>query len=59
MALSEENAERYMGSNRRDLIIVGILIVQTLMLKLGFENCVVIDDGLREGVAISNCNTLL
>lgn len=57
MVLSHEEAERYVGTNRRDLVIVGISIVKALMQKLGFENCIVMDDGLREGVAISNCNT--
>lgn len=52
-------AERYTGTNRRDLVIVGILIVQALMRKLGFTTCVVMDDGLREGVAIDNCNNFI
>ncbi|MDD2385101.1 MAG: phosphatase [Sulfurospirillaceae bacterium] len=52
-------AERYTGTNRKDLIIVGILIVQALMQKLGFTTCVVMDDGLREGVAIANCNNFI
>lgn len=51
-----EDAERYTGTNRRDLVIVGILMVKAIMFELGFENCIVFDDGLREGVAISNCN---
>jgi len=49
-------AERYTGTNRRDLVEVGILLCQGIMQRLGFERCVVMDDGLREGVAISNCN---
>lgn len=49
-------AERYTGTNRRDLVIVGIVLVKGIMKKLGFESCIVMDDGLREGVAISNCN---
>ncbi|MBV5278252.1 MAG: phosphatase [Campylobacteraceae bacterium] len=59
MALSHEEAERYTGTNRRDLVVVGISIVKALMQKLGFETCIVMDDGLREGVAISNCNTIV
>ena len=59
IALSHKEAERYTGTNRRDLVVVGISIVKALMKKLGFENCIVMDDGLREGVAISNCNTAL
>lgn len=58
-ALNQEEAERYTGTNRRDLVIVGISIVKAIMKKLGFETCIVMDDGLREGVAISNCNTAL
>lgn len=49
-------AERYTGTNRRDLVIVGIHLVTAIMVKLGFDSCIVMDDGLREGVAISNCN---
>ena len=55
IALNHEEAERYTGTNRRDLIVVGILIVKAIMRKLGFERCVVIDDGLREGVALAHC----
>lgn len=53
--LNEAEAERYTGTNRRDLVVVGILIVKAIMQKLGFERCVVIDDGLREGVALAHC----
>lgn len=54
MPLAE--AERYTGTNRCDLVIVGILMVKAIMKVLDFEMCIVFDDGLREGVAISNCN---
>ena len=47
-------AERYTGTNRRDLILVGILMVKKIMQQLGFEACIVFDDGLREGVAIAH-----
>ena len=57
--LDEEEAERYTGTNRRDLVVVGILIVKAIMERLGFHSCVVMDDGLREGVAISNCNNIV
>lgn len=50
-------AERFTGTNRRDLVLVGITLVKGIMQKLGFERCIVMDDGLREGVAIANCNT--
>ena len=54
-ALNHEEAERFTGTNRRDFVVVGILIVKALMKKLGFETCVVIDDGLREGVVLEQC----
>ena len=57
-AMNEEEAERYTGTNRRDLVVVGILIVTAIMRKLGFERCIVIDDGLREGVALEQCYNL-
>ncbi|WP_263832915.1 Ppx/GppA phosphatase family protein [Sulfurospirillum oryzae] len=57
-AMNEEDAERYTGTNRRDLVVVGILIVKAIMQKLGFESCIVIDDGLREGVALEQCYNL-
>lgn len=57
--MDEKEAERHTGTNRRDLVVAGILIVKSLMKKLGFRSCVVMDDGLREGVAISNCNKIV
>jgi len=54
--MTPSDAERYTGTNRRDLVEVGILLCQGIMQRLGFERCIVMDDGLREGVAISNCN---
>ncbi len=47
--------ERYCGTDRSELIKTGILIVINLMKKIGFKECIVIDDGLREGVALSLC----
>ena len=55
-SMEPEEAERFTGTNRRDLVIVGILLVQSIMKKLGFDRTIVIDDGLREGIAIANCN---
>lgn len=58
MQMPHEEAERFTGTNRRDLVMVGIMLIVEMMKKLGFYECVVFDDGLREGVAISNCNNL-
>ncbi|MDX1808252.1 MAG: phosphatase [Sulfurospirillaceae bacterium] len=56
LALSLEEQERYCGTNRSELIKTGILIIIGLMEKLKFEECLIVDDGLREGVALSLCN---
>lgn len=54
--MSKEEAARYTGTNRRDFVLYGITLVKAIMKKLGFDTCIVMDDGLREGVAIYNCN---
>ena len=43
------------GVGRSDLIAAGILIYKQLFSIVEFESCVVIDDGLREGVALEAC----
>lgn len=55
LALKEERV-RYVGVGRSDLIIAGICIVTAVMEYFKMKTCLVIDDGLREGVAISKCN---
>ncbi|NOX15593.1 MAG: phosphatase [Epsilonproteobacteria bacterium] len=55
LKLSKNEQERYCGANRSELIKTGILIVISIMQNIGFEKCIVIDDGLREGVALSLC----
>jgi len=55
--LSIPFAEReiMVGTGRSDLIAAGILIFKQIYRIVGFESCIVIDDGLREGVALSTC----
>jgi exopolyphosphatase/guanosine-5'-triphosphate,3'-diphosphate pyrophosphatase len=48
--------EEIVGVGRADLVTAGILIFERLYRILGFETCVVIDDGLREGVALEMCS---
>lgn len=55
MALSEEKRAAVVGVGRESLILAGIVIVQKLYGVLGFDEAVVIDDGVREGVAIDYC----
>ncbi len=55
LSMSSEEQERYCGTGRSELIKTGILIVTNLMEEIGYDECIVIDDGLREGVALSLC----
>jgi len=55
LAMPFEEREIAVGTGRSDLIAAGILIYKQLYMMLEFENCVVIDDGLREGVALEMC----
>ncbi len=58
MAMSEEKRAEIVGVGRESLILAGIVIVQKLYGVLGFDEAVVIDDGVREGVAIDYCRNL-
>jgi exopolyphosphatase/guanosine-5'-triphosphate,3'-diphosphate pyrophosphatase len=55
LSLPFEERELAVGTGRSDLIAAGILIYKQLYKILCFETCVVIDDGLREGVALEEC----
>lgn len=44
---------RYVGVGREQLVIVGIDIVKMIFDTFEVENAIVIDDGLREGVALN------
>jgi len=54
-----EEREIAVGTGRSDLITAGILIYKQLYTLLAFESCMVIDDGLREGVVIDRCRGAL
>ncbi|BDY12200.1 Ppx/GppA phosphatase family protein [Hydrogenimonas cancrithermarum] len=58
LALDEKARQMLVGVGREDLIAAGILIFDHLYEILGFDEAVVIDDGLREGVAIAECRQL-
>ncbi len=55
LSLPFEERELAVGTGRSDLIAAGILIYKQLYTLLEFESCVVVDDGLREGVALDFC----
>jgi len=56
LSMPFEEREITVGTGRSDLIAAGILIYKQLYTLLEFESCVVIDDGLREGVALEACS---
>lgn len=55
LSLPFEEREIAVGTGRSDLIAAGILIYKQLYTLLEFDSCIVIDDGLREGVALDGC----
>ncbi len=59
LSLDFAQREFMVGVGRSDLISAGILIFREIFQIVAMESCVVIDDGLREGVALQACNTLL
>ncbi len=59
LSMPFEEREVAVGTGRSDLIAAGILIYRQLYKMLEFDTCVVIDDGLREGVALNMCAKIL
>ncbi len=59
LALPGAERERWVGVGRDDLIIAGVKILMEIIRCFGFEEILVIDDGLREGVAITECKKRL
>lgn len=55
--LALDDAERavYVGVGKETLIVAGVVIVEAFYELLGFDRAVIVDDGLREGVAIACC----
>ena len=58
LSLSFAEREIAVGVGRSDLIAAGILIFKELYSIVEFDACVVIDDSLREGVALEACLSL-
>ena len=55
MKMEMRKREELVGVGRGDLIISGIYIFRELFRVAKYKECVVCDDGLREGVAIKGC----
>lgn len=52
LAMDEHERERFVGIGREHLIIAGILMVIALYETLECDEAIIIDDGLREGIAL-------
>ena len=55
LAMKSEERERWVGVGRDALIVAGVLMVKSIMISAGFSQMLVIDDGLREGLALEKC----
>ena len=55
LSMSKEEKLKAVGVGRDDLIASGVLIYDELYNISGFEESMVIDDGIREGVAFDEC----
>ncbi len=56
LAMPFEEREMTVGVGRSDLIAAGILIFRQLFTLLQMKECIVIDDSLREGLALEKCS---
>ncbi len=55
LKMNKKEKELYAGVGRDDLIIAGIYIYKKIFKILNKKSSIIIDDGLREGVAITLC----
>lgn len=57
--LSSEERAKYVGVGREELVISGVMIFASFFDLFNYEASVIIDDGLREGLAIMACEKAL
>ncbi len=55
LKMTPEKREETVGMGRGDLIAAGILIFEKLFEIVEHDRCIVVNDGLREGVALEAC----
>ncbi len=55
LKLSFDERAEFVGVGREDLILSGVMIYASFFRLFDYENSVIIDDGLREGLAIWAC----
>ena len=58
LSMSDEQRKEMVGVGREDLITSGILIYEEIYNMIGFSSSIVIDDGVREGVAFEGCGLI-
>ncbi len=56
ISMDKEERIRWVGVGREELIVAGVKLLYEIVYLFGYEKLTVIDDGLREGAAIVNCN---
>jgi len=56
LAMDEATRTRYVGVGRENLIMAGILMVTAIYEASAHEEALIIDDGLREGIALEYFN---
>jgi len=56
LVMDETTRTRYVGVGRENLIMAGILMVTAIYEASGHEEALIIDDGLREGIALEYFN---
>lgn len=52
LSMNESERIRFVGVGRENLIIAGILMVCAIYEAVGVEEAIIVDDGLREGIAL-------
>jgi len=55
LKMEMKNREKLVGVGRGDLIVSGIMIFKEIFLMSGFDKCIVVDNGVREGIALDYC----
>ena len=57
MSMDESTRACYVGVGREQVISTGILMIESLFKGLNIEEAIIVDDGLREGVALDYFHT--
>jgi len=55
LKMEMRHREKLVGVGRGDLIVSGIMIFKEIFRLGGFDKCIVVDNGVREGIALDYC----